>query len=33
MNSWNRMGIILAAYYVDMLRANGGRSKFCESTR
>jgi len=23
----------MAAYYVDMLRANGGRSKFCESTR
>ena len=23
----------MAAYYVDMLRANGGRSKFCESSR
>jgi glyoxylase-like metal-dependent hydrolase (beta-lactamase superfamily II) len=23
----------MAAYYVGMLRANGGRSKFCESTR
>ncbi len=23
----------MAAYYVDMLRANGGRSKFCEATR
>jgi glyoxylase-like metal-dependent hydrolase (beta-lactamase superfamily II) len=23
----------MAAYYVDMLRANGGRSKFCASTR
>ncbi len=23
----------MAAYYVDMLRANGGRSKFCETSR
>ena len=23
----------MAAYYIEMLRANGGRSKFCESAR
>jgi hypothetical protein len=23
----------MTAYYVEMLRANGGRSKFCASTR
>jgi glyoxylase-like metal-dependent hydrolase (beta-lactamase superfamily II) len=28
-----RRALGMAAYYVDMLRANGGRSKFCEATR